>query len=47
MRTVGQKTASQVALRNCPKRWGGGQCLRDLGEGGTCNPAHVEAEGYS
>ena len=44
MRTIAWETAFQIALKNCSDKERGGQYIRDFGEGGTCNQAHILVE---
>ena len=46
MRTIQQKTTSQIALKDSSQEidGGGGQYICDFGEGGTYNQAYIFAE---
>lgn len=45
MRTVQQKTTSQIALKDCSQEIdGGGQYVSDFGEGGTYDQTYIFAE---
>ena len=47
MKTTARETESQIALRNCSKEVGGEVCIYVIwGKGGTCNQAHIFAEGF-